>query len=406
MQPSPYTPGQVSRDVPGRSMQLAEVDERLAYMVGLKRLVGRVRVDTGPRGVGKTSLLRAIQRQAESRNLLTVWVTAGDPGRPLAAAIADEINTRTTSWSKAARRRLALPLSQLKVSAGVPGVAGVEATLGAPSPPPASFKSLILNAAAGAVDQGRAGLVVLIDEIQDADQPSLRTLAISWQDLQAEAPDLPAAVFAAGLPESPEVIAAAATFSERFAYRPLDRLDAEASELVVRQPAAASGVTWTEDAVALVLTQAAGYPYALQVAADAAWAAAGRPDPRSVITADHVRAAAEAIDADMRGLFRARWNKATNLEQLMMTAIAFAEVSTGGPVARGLVAHLMGRDTRAVSTGRATLIDKGFIASPRRGLIEFTSPGFGRYVLEQGLVHLLNPDAALLARAGEEQPSE
>jgi hypothetical protein len=35
-QPSPYTPGEVAREVPGRGQQLAEIDERLSYMIDLK----------------------------------------------------------------------------------------------------------------------------------------------------------------------------------------------------------------------------------------------------------------------------------------------------------------------------------------------------------------------------------
>lgn len=55
VQPSPYTPGEVARDVPGHDQQLAEIGERLSYMTQLQRLVGRIRVDHAPRGVGKTS---------------------------------------------------------------------------------------------------------------------------------------------------------------------------------------------------------------------------------------------------------------------------------------------------------------------------------------------------------------
>lgn len=78
MQPSPYTPGEVARAVPGRAIQLAEIDERLSVLADLGRLVGRIRVDHAPRGFGKTSLLREYQRRAEARGLLSVWVTAGE----------------------------------------------------------------------------------------------------------------------------------------------------------------------------------------------------------------------------------------------------------------------------------------------------------------------------------------
>ena len=59
MQPSPYTPGEIARSVPGRGDLLAEFEERLSVLVDLQRLVGRIHVAHGERGIGKTSLLRA-----------------------------------------------------------------------------------------------------------------------------------------------------------------------------------------------------------------------------------------------------------------------------------------------------------------------------------------------------------
>lgn len=60
----------------GRVEQLAEIGERLLYMTQLQRLVDRIRVDDGPRGMGETSLLRHVQAMAHERSAATVWVTA------------------------------------------------------------------------------------------------------------------------------------------------------------------------------------------------------------------------------------------------------------------------------------------------------------------------------------------
>ena len=80
MQPSPYTPGAVTPDIVGRDKQINAIQRDLAYLVSFPRLSGRIQVYVGPRGVGKTSLLRAaqVQAQAEHIGLHTVWVTAGD----------------------------------------------------------------------------------------------------------------------------------------------------------------------------------------------------------------------------------------------------------------------------------------------------------------------------------------
>lgn len=95
MQPSPYTSGEVARTIPGRSVQLAEFDERLSYLIDLGQLVGRIRIDHAPRGLGKTSLLRQYQRRAKERGALTIWVTAGE-GAGLISQIAAERQMETT----------------------------------------------------------------------------------------------------------------------------------------------------------------------------------------------------------------------------------------------------------------------------------------------------------------------
>lgn len=386
MQPSPYTPGQVAREVVGRAEQLAEIGERLMYMAELGRLIGRIRVDTGPRGVGKTSLLREVQREAEARGVVTVWVTAGGD-EPLVAAIAAQIRGRTAGWKKKSRGRLLRAVDQVSITAGVPGVAQVGATVkpsqstdGSTGEP--SFKELILETVKAAREEGHRGLVLLIDEVQDADRQGLRMLAVTWQDLQAEADALPAGVFAAGLPQTPEIISAAATFSERFAYRTLHRLGPDASRVALVRPAGQVGVDWDPDALEAVIAQTNGYPHTLQLYADAAWARAGYPDPGGRIRTSDVEHAARQVAEDMDALFRARWNNATPVQRRFMSAMA-QSLTADQVASRSDIATVMGRDSRAISAARAGLIDKGLIAVAGHGLLEFSIPGFAEFVHAQ-----------------------
>ena len=113
--------------------------------------------------------------------------------------------------------------------------------------------------------------MLFVDEIQSADPAGLRTLAYAWQHLQSEGQDVPAAVFAAGLPNAPEVIASVVTFSERFAYRPLQRLDDDATMVALAGPSRALGVWWDDEALAAALTEVQGYPYSVQLLGDAVW---------------------------------------------------------------------------------------------------------------------------------------
>ena len=383
MQPSPYTPGEVARTVPGRVQQLADVDERLSYLVDLRRLVGRIRVDHAPRGFGKTSLLRQYQRRAKERGALTVWVTAGE-GPGLIAQIASEISQATAGWRDGAASALRSRLDNLTLRVGVPGVLGADAAVrpaAAPASPEGSRTFEAVVRAAVASDQ-HTGLVILIDEIQSADAEGLRTLAYAWQHLQAEGSDVPAAVLAAGLPNAADVVAAAVTFSERFAYRPVPPLERDAEELALALPARQLGVEWDPDALGQAIDIARGYPYVVQLIGDAAWAAAGHPEPGAEITSAHVRAGHEAMRLDMEALFRARWANATSGEREFMAAMA----SIGDDeVRRADIAAALGVSSDDLSVQRGRLIDKGFIQASRRGTVEFTIPGFAEFVRGIGL---------------------
>ncbi|MEO9138595.1 MAG: ATP-binding protein [Jatrophihabitans sp.] len=384
MQPSPFTPGEVAREVPGRAVQLAQVDERLSYMADLRRLLGRIRIDIAARGIGKTSLLREMQRRAESRGALTAWVTAGESGG-LIAAVAAELERVSSTWRGDTRKRLRDAVGRLTLTVGVPGVAQVEASgrpgRDAPVRGVREFEQAIRDAVLGALKHEHTGFVLFVDEIQSADPNGLRTLAYAWQHLQSEAVDLPAGVFAAGLPTTPERIAAVVTFSERFAYRTLDRLDENAATLALVAPARALGVEWEPAALAAAVASAQGFPYSVQLAGEATWTAAGFPEPGSLLTLAHVRAGESSMQADLDALFRSRWENATPSERRMLRAIA--ELGGDGAAQRADVATRLGATTEELSMPRARLLDKGLVQAAGRGRLQFTIPGFADYVLNR-----------------------
>ena len=380
MQPSPYTPGEVARQVPGRGSQLSDMDERLSYMIDLHRLVGRVRVDIAPRGLGKTSLLRQAQRHADGRGALTIWVTAGEE-LGLIASIGEEIRRRTETWGSETKGRLRQLLDSLQLTLGVPGLAQVKATWQAGANAPVrgvrEFEMLIRETVRGALEESRSGLVLFIDEIQAADPDGLRTLAYTWQHMQSEADDVPAAVFAAGLPNAPETIAEVVTFSERFAYRRLEPLTDEAVQLALAGPAGELGVAWDRDALEAATAIAQGYPYSVQLIGDSTWGAAGHPERGITLNTGHVREGRKRMRQDLNALFRARWEKCTPSEQQLMQAMA---AHGDGPVRRADIAQYLGVATRDLSVPRARLIDRGIIDIAGHGQLQFTIPGFAGYV--------------------------
>lgn len=378
----PVYAGATAKTVPGREVQLAHFDERLALMVDLHEFIGRIRVDVAPRGVGKTSLLRQAQRRFEARKVATIWVTAGEE-QALTDAIIAEIRTAASTWGPGAKRALIDSLDGVGVSLGVPGIAKVDATWSkgnAVHPGARAFEAVIRSAVDAAESKGHTGIAIFIDEIQSADPESLRTISYAWQHLQSEGRDVPAAIFCAGLPNSAEVIGSKVTFTERFEYRPLKRLDDDAVRLALVPPARQLGVDWETNALQQAVAHAEGYPHKVQLIGHAAWIASGLPIPGSLITRQHVAAAVIDADEQMDELFRGRWRNSTPVERAFMSAMA--ELGDGD-VLRSGIASALGLSSNDLSPTRANLIEKGFIEAAGRGMLRFTVPGFGSYLRER-----------------------
>jgi hypothetical protein len=167
------------------------------------------------------------------------------------------------------------------------------------------------------------------------------------------------------------------TFSERFAYRRLEPLTDEAVQIALAGPAGELGVGWETDALEEATRVAQGYPYSVQLIGDSTWAAAGFPDAGATLTVDHVRDGKRRMRQDLNALFRSRWEKCAPSEQALMQAMA---EHGDGPVRRADIAQSLGVSSGDLSVPRARLIDKGIIDIAGHGHLQFTIPGFARYV--------------------------
>ncbi|MDP9736258.1 hypothetical protein J2X59_001255 [Flavobacterium sp. 260] len=304
-------------------------------------------------------------------------MTAGEP-QGLVEQILDELRRTVGATGAPHGRALREKVESLRLSLGVPGVATATGTFRSRAPEDERARA----GARGLEDVIQAAtterpLVIFVDEIQSADAAGLRTLVYAWQHLQAEGTDVPAAVFAAGLPNAPETIAEIVTFSERLAYRPLGPLHRDAEEIALVGPARLLGVQWTPEAVDRALSIAQGYPYSVQLIADSAWAAAGRPDPGAVIDVGSVETGHRSMQADLEALFRARWSACSTSERRLLTAMARLG---DGPTSRASIAEALGTGTNQLSTPRARLIDKGLVQPADRGMLQFTIPGFAAFI--------------------------
>lgn len=386
--PNPYTPGSVPRYLAGRESETGRVRDALARVATFGEMAGAPLVFQGPRGVGKTSLLRSAQQDAEEHGFVTAWV-AGRRGAPvvaeLATAVSDSI-AATDVLDDRSRQRLHLRLTEVALEVGLPtGVkvrANVAPRLDTNSPsllaPTPALERLLHEASRRIRESGGAGLVVFVDELHAPTHQDLAVLLNAVQNLGGRREENPIAIVGAGLPSTAGELTRSATFAERCTFVSVDRLSAEAAASAITEPAQSLGVTWRAEAVQRLTAYAQGFPYLLQVAAHETWNQAHLGDKKQSITIDDAeRGLSEALRL-VEAMYAARWSAASELEKQFISAMATSE---GSAVSRTAIAAALGRTSNAISAPRDRLIEKGIIEpAPERGFLRFTLPGFGDFL--------------------------
>lgn len=389
---SPYTPGSVPPKLPGRADKLQQFRQAALRIFSEGRFVPRVHVDHGPRGVGKTSLLWEAQRIFGGYDIKTVLITA-DPDEDLVQSLLSELRLLVGTGTRL-RRAASEAIDSAAITLGAPGIASLAMTVkpvdAAAAASAKEFQRALRVSLDAVTADGDAGIVLLIDEIQEADPASLRTIAYAWQEmdpLHADDPGQPrTALFAVGLPGAPAAIIRAVTFSERFGFDPLPGLSLAGAYEALESTAADVGVQWERDALDRGAAESSGYPYKVQLIGDFAWKAAELRRGTNglatgdIITIGDVETSLPAIEQQMLTLFRSRWQGSTPKQQQMLVAMARLG---GTDVKRSALAEALGATTRSLSVTRQRLLDKGLIDANKHGHLSFTVPGFSEFVIDQ-----------------------
>jgi hypothetical protein len=387
---NPYTPSARPRIFVGREQERERLRDRLARVAAYGEMMGPLTIVTGPRGVGKTSLLRDVASQAERDGFVVAWSACVKQRTFLAEVMgsvtralerAEAITTpaghasKVTVELRAGLARIATEFTRAQTSPG--GRIG-------------PLQDFFESASTLVRGRGGAGLVVMIDELHaplesgsdwgyqpDADAATEAAVLLNVvQQMEAERERFPLGIVGAGLPQTKGLLTRAATFGERSLEITLADLDDATSAHVLTAPAAVMDVRWAPDALAEAVTTAQGYPQSLQVLGSATWEAA-RPTAGATLTLADFRAGLEQAERDLASMFEARWSVTTPAERTFLAAMAGLG---DGPIRRRNLAEALGVTTTALSIPRQKLIDKGVIEEAGRGLLRFTVPGFGEFV--------------------------
>ena len=222
-----------------------------------------------------------------------------------------------------------------------------------------------------------SGLLIAVDELHAAPKSDLGILLNALQNISHDYDSPPIAFVAAGLPAVRGILTAAATFGERTAFIPIERLSSAATAIALTAPANEVEVKFTPQALELIEVASFGYPYFVQLLGYNIWEVA-KPTAGTTITAEDAEAGVHRAQRAIRDLFEARYDAATKSEKALM--IALARSSGDLPARRLDVAAAMGKNTQAISAVRSQLLGKAVITEPERGLIQFTIPGFADFI--------------------------
>jgi hypothetical protein len=380
---NPYSPGAgasppelAGRDKLREQMHVALARLRLGRHAKSALLVGL-------RGVGKTVLLDQLRRDAEADGMCTVRSETPE-NRSLPAVIAPQLrlallhlNRVQAAKDAVARglRALAGFAMALKVRYGDLEV-GFDAE---PEPGLADNGDLEIDLTALLEQVGRAAksagtvVVLFIDELQYLEQDQFAALIAALHRCVQQ--QLPVTVVGAGLPQLRGLAGEAKSYAERlFDFPTIGPLSEAEAAVALSKPAAANGVQFSDEALALILEKTEGYPYFIQEWGRCAWDVAAR----SPITEEDVRVASvEAIAALDESFFRVRFDRLKPAEKRYLRAMA--ELGAG-PHRSGDIATALSKPVTTLATTRQNLINRGMIWSPSFGETAFTVPLFDDFM--------------------------
>jgi len=380
---NPYTPQSRPHILAGRGRQLAKVQQ----LLNGTQLTGRAAeggfVLYGVRGVGKTSLLRAVADQAEDAGFVTVWLSSAKRQATLPSLV-PAIQTALEDFNVLAMKdKWFVESVQSSLNTGVVNLQATTKNKGALSPTwdVGGLERMFRVTTKKVVERKKAGLLLFIDELHTMDNDELAVLLNALQNIAHDRRrSLPFAFLGAGLPPVRGISTKAATFGERTEFAEIGTLSEEDTKIAIAQPAVSRGVGITTDAVDLLWNETGGYPYFVQLYGYHMWDQA-QPNPGAVLSkADAIRGVASAREK-VTNLFNSRFTSLSKQEKLFVVEIA--KLGGDNPVRRIDIANALGKSSQGISTVRARLIDRAVITEERHGYFQFTIPGFAEYVLAQ-----------------------
>ena len=319
----------------------------------------------GVRGIGKTALLNEFEDRARQQG----WIVL-----PTSARV-DFVSRLVESDIPEQLQQLSGEKKRVLSSIGVAGVGQISTESNDQGHPVATLLTRLhelyeyLN---------QTGVLITVDEIQDAPTDELVELAVTIQHLIREGREI--ALIVTGLQHQLGRLTdlPGATFLRRAEQAIIGPLTDADSQAVFLGTVEDSTVQWSSSAVDKAVALAQGYPYLVQLVGFEAWDAADSHNRSEIISEDIEEIAHRVIEDMGEKVHSPTLKDLTAAERDFVTAMAglsdAAEVDIAG------LADALGKPQKALSRVRQQLIDAGVIAPVGWGKLTFTMPYFAEYL--------------------------
>lgn len=339
----------------GREKVIRDFSDGLAEGPGAP---GRLMRISGPRGSGKTVLLTELGDIAQDEGWLVVDETAR---KGLVDAVVDRLAGSAPDASVCADIDLGFVKARAGVSTRECGT---------------DLRSAL---AAAIARPGRKGVLVTVDEVQDADRDDMTQIAHAVQHMIREGRDV-AFVFA-GLTTGVAdfVNGQAMTFLRRAKAEQLNAIPDDEVAHALKEPFAGTGMHLSDEALEAAVRAADGYAYLVQLVGYNVWRAARRHFAETpVVSMEDV---ADGVDMALANYDEAVIEPALAMlsERAMRYLVEMAK--RDGDASTGDIAKSIGVPATSLSSARRTLIARQVIEpAGRRGYVRFSVPKMREYV--------------------------
>lgn len=381
---NPFSPGAGSPppELAGRNSILERAQIVLARVK--QRRSEKSFLFVGLRGVGKTVMLRQVEKMAKEMGYKTIFIESPE-NKPLSTSLIQSI--REILYSLDSKERISVEVKRafrvlrsfangikLKYQDIEYSLLNVDPETGTADSGdlehdlPSLFE-IIAEAAASR----QTAVAIIIDELQYLSEKELSAIIMAIHRISQK--NLPLILVGAGLPQLLGIAGKSKSYAERlFDFPNLGPLGEEDSTNALQEPVKEQDIIFTDEAISEIFSHTAGYPYFIQEWGYQSWNAAST----SPIDIESVKKATqESIKRLDENFFRVRFDRLTPSEKKYLRALAELEAKDRRS---GNVAEKLGIVVQKASPARSSLIKKGMIYSKAYGDTEFTVPLFDQFM--------------------------